>query len=130
MIGSEDAVPPRGGLLEAVSGVEGFLAASLVDPLTATVLDALPATGEAEVQVTASGAADVMHALMTMIAQLASGAVVEDVVVTSTTHLHLIRVVEPAPDETALLVVTLDRERSRLAMALREVRDAGTGRAR
>jgi len=116
-------------LLRDVSAIEGFVVASVVDPLTGTVLAGASTTRDEYVQVTASGAAELMHALSVMTAQLATGAMVEDVIVTTTDRYHFVRVVEPAEGETALLAVTVDRARSRLAVALREVRDAGTLRA-
>jgi hypothetical protein len=112
-----------------ISAIEGFVAASVVDPLTGTVLASASTTADESVQVTASGAAELMHALSVMTAQLATGAMVEDVIVTTTIHYHFVRVLEPAQGEAALLVVTVDRTRTSLAIALREVRDAGISRA-
>ncbi|MFR9801210.1 hypothetical protein ACL02T_02780 [Pseudonocardia sp. RS010] len=129
--GSSDAPTVRGGTglggaaLAAVARAEGFLAACLVDPGSGTVLDSRPPSGTEDLGALAAGAADLMHVLTVMDAQLAVEAEVEDVVVTTARHLHLVRVLEPAPDETRLLVVTLDRSRCRLAVALRELRDAG-----
>ncbi|OLT16529.1 hypothetical protein BJF78_13995 [Pseudonocardia sp. CNS-139] len=94
------------------------------------MLAGVPAAEDSTVQVSSSGAAEALHALSVMTAQLATGAVVEDLIVTTTDRLLLVRVVEPAQSETALLVVTVDRSRCQLAMALRAVRDAGTARAR
>jgi hypothetical protein len=111
--------------MREISAIEGFVVASVVDPLTGTVLASAPRAGDESVQVTASGAAELMHALSVMTSQLATGAMVEDLIVTTTDHYHFVRVVEPARGETALLVVTVDRARSLLAVALREVRDAG-----
>jgi hypothetical protein len=111
--------------MREISAIEGFVVASVVDPLTGTVLASAPAAGDESVQVTASGAAELMHALSVMTSQLATGAMVEDLIVTTTDNYHFVRVVEPARGETALLVVTVDRARSLLAVALREVRDAG-----
>jgi fructose-1,6-bisphosphatase/sedoheptulose 1,7-bisphosphatase-like protein len=112
--------------MREISAIEGFVVASVVDPLTGTVLASAPSAEDESVQVTASGAAELMHALAVMTSQLATGAMVEDLIVTTTDRYHFVRVVEPARGETALLVVTVDRARSRLAVALREVRDAGT----
>jgi hypothetical protein len=113
-----------------LSAIEGFVSASVVDPLTGTVLASASTTGDDSVQVTASGAAELIHALSVMTSQLATGATVEDVIVTTTDRYHFVRVLEPAPGEAALLVVAVDRARTRLAVALREVRDAGITRAR
>jgi hypothetical protein len=117
-------------LLREVATIEGFVAAGIVDPLTGTVLAGASTTGDADVQVIASGATELMHALTLMTSQLATGATVEDVIVTTTDLYHFVRVVEPAEGETALLVVMADRTRTQLALALREVRDAGKTRAR
>jgi hypothetical protein len=124
-----DTVVMTDTLLRDVTAIEGFVAASVVDPLTGTVLADASTAGDASVQVTASGAAELVHVLSVMTAQLATGAMVEDVIVTTTDRYHFVRVIEPAPGETALLVVMVDRARTRLAVALREVRDAGISRA-
>lgn len=130
-----DETPPRPAPVAGEVGLrdlarlDGFLAASLVDPLTGSVLDAVNTPGETGVSVTAAGAAELMHTLTVMNGRLAADSDVEDVVVTTGAHTHVVRTVEPAPGETALLVVTLTRTRARLAVALREIRDAGVVRA-
>ena len=43
-------------LMREISAIEGFVVASVVDPLTGTVLASAPRAGDESVQVTASGA--------------------------------------------------------------------------
>jgi hypothetical protein len=113
-------------LLQAVAGIDGFRHACLVDPGSGTVLDVLPGA-TADVDGLGAGAADLLDVLTMMGARLALHGEVDDLVVTTTAEHVLVRVVEPGPRETRLLVVALDRRHSRLALALRQTRDAGRG---
>jgi hypothetical protein len=110
-------------LLRQVGRIDGVLMACLVDPATGTVLGAGDQRTEIGVPVAAAGAADALHVLNLMTAQLALGGEVEDVVVTLTKHVHLIRVLPTGPDHELALLVTFDRPRTNLAMAQREIRD-------
>lgn len=112
-------------VMRAVLPLDGFVSVSIVDPLTGTVLDSRAVRGTTGVVDTAAGATEALHALTLTTGRLATGSEVEDVVVTTSTHLHLFRSVTPEPGESALVVLTLDRDRSRLAVALRTLRDAG-----
>jgi hypothetical protein len=77
---------------------------------------------EAGTAMAAAGAADVLQVLTVMTANLALGGEVEDAVITLTKHFHLLRVLPVGPDQGLLLLVTLDRTRTNLAMAQREIR--------
>lgn len=114
-------------LLRQVGRIDGVLLACLVDPSTGTVVGAGDQRTGLGVPVAAAGAADVLQVLALMTARLALGGEVEDVLVTLTEHVHLIRVLPTGPDHELALLVTFDRPRTNLAMAQREIRDL-TGR--
>lgn len=110
-------------LLRQVGRIDGVLMACLVDPATGTVVGAGDRRTDIEAPVAAAGAADVLQVLALMTARLALGGEVEDVVVTLTKHVHLIRVLPTGPDHELALLVSFDRPRTNLAMAQREIRD-------
>lgn len=110
-------------LLRRVERIDGVLAACVVDPATGTVLGDTEQRSEISVPVVAAGATDLLQVLTLMTANLALGGEVEDAVITLTKHVHLMRTLPVGPDQGLLLVVTLDRPRTNLAMAQRELRD-------
>ena len=110
-------------LLRRVERIDGVLAACVVDPATGTVLGGTEQRSEIAVPIVAAGATDLLQVLSLMTANLALGGEVEDAVITLTKHVHLLRTLPVGPDQGLLLVVTLDRPRTNLAMAQRELRD-------
>jgi hypothetical protein len=111
-------------LLRQVGRIDGVLAACVVDPATGAVVGSTEPVGGVVVPVLAAGAADVVHVLGLMSAGLALGGEIEDVVVTATGHFHVLRALPVGPDQGLVLVVTLERARTNLAMAHREIRTA------
>jgi hypothetical protein len=86
-------------------------------------MDSLQEQGDLSVPVAAAGAADVVNVLSLMTGELALKGDLEDVIVTLTSHYHLIRKLELGSSGPLVLLVTLDKPQTNLAMALREVRD-------
>jgi hypothetical protein len=111
-------------LLRQVGRVDGVLSACVVDPSTGSVVGATAPESGISVPVVAAGAADLVHVLGLMSAGLALGGEVEDVMVTATKHLHILRVLPVGPDQGLVLMVTLERARTNLAMAHRQIRTA------
>jgi hypothetical protein len=124
-------VGPQGigvdALLRGVGGVDGVLMACVVDPATGMVVGSTDQRDGPGAAMAAAGAADVLHVLGVMTANLALGGEVEDAVITLTKHFHLLRVLPVGPDQGLLLLVTLDRTRANLAMAQREIRGLRVG---
>jgi hypothetical protein len=121
---------PEGGrmatldtLLGQIAQVDGCIAACLVDPTTGMVLGEVRRRDDIAVPVAAAGATDVVHVLDAMNARLAVNSELEDVIVTFSDQFYLFRVVRTASGERFLLLITLDRPVSNLAMAYREFRD-------
>jgi len=111
-------------LLRRVGRLDGVLAACVVDPSTGAVVGATERRARVAVPVLAAGAADLVHVLGLMTAGMALGGEVEDVVVTATAHFHILRVLPVGPDQGLVLVVTLERAGTNLAMVHREIRAA------
>ncbi len=114
-------------LLAPVTEIDGFLLACLIDASTGMVLAARQDGGGISLPAAAAGAADMAGVLSLMSGELALGDGLEDVMVTFGKHLHVLRPVlpaRPAPAEPEfLLLVILDRMRTNLALARREIRD-------
>jgi hypothetical protein len=120
-----DAVRDSLGRLRAI---EGLVSACLVEPETGHVLGAvlgdtsgLAASGEVAVSVVAAGASDVVQVIRLMSATLGSPDEVEDVIISLARHHHVLRPLPAAGVDGLFLVVTLDRARTNLALARRQL---------
>ena len=109
-------------LLAPVTQIDGFVLACLVDASTGMVLASRQSQGEISLPTAAAGAADIAHVLSLLAGQLAMNEGLEDVMVTFSDHFHVIYPVSPDPEARILLLVVLDRARTNLAMARREIR--------
>lgn len=110
-------------LLTPVTTVDGFVLACLADASTGTVIAAAPGRdpGDGVLQAMAADATDIVRLLSILSSSLTSADQLEDIVVTRSDHLHLIRPVPPGPGRPAmLLLVVLDRTMTNLALARRE----------
>jgi hypothetical protein len=116
-------------MLAPLKRISGFVLASVVDADSGMVLGALRDDDRMSVPVASAGAADVMSVLSLMTSRLAVPGDLEDVIVTLGSHYHLIRLFPPEPAGQLILLVTLDRPRANLAMALREVRESASAAA-
>jgi hypothetical protein len=121
------ALPATDSLLAPVTAIDGFQLAGLVDASTGMVLAAAEDQGDMSLDTAAAGAADVASVLSLLSSELATDDELEDVMVTFSNHFHLIRVVHPAPAQTVILLVILDRARANLAMARRAIRNFCAG---
>jgi len=110
-------------VLAPVTTIDGFLLACLIEPATGMILASAPGQGEISLSVAAAGAADIAYVLSVLSAKLAANEELDDVIVTFSNHLHLIRPLKRDEGQRALLLVILDRRRANLAMARREVRN-------
>ena len=146
-------LPAADELLAPVMAIDGFRLACLIDGSTGMVLASLenqdgPAPPTAG-QTAAAGAADVINVLTLLNGRLATGANLEDVMVTFSDSFFMVRTLSkhggrrtsrmggsrppspPAPippggpeqEPQILLLVIADRQRTNLAMAHRSIRD-------
>ncbi|HEY0719220.1 MAG TPA: hypothetical protein VGD68_16530 [Streptosporangiaceae bacterium] len=109
-------------LLAPVTEIDGFVLACLVDASTGMMLASRAGPDEARLPAAAAGAADLGNVLSLLAGQLAMDEGLEDVMVTFSEHFHVICPVGPDPEAHILLLVVLDRSRTNLAMARREIR--------
>lgn len=110
--------------LGRVRDIRGIVGASIVEGATGEILASFPEAGGGTA-VVAGAATDVVRVVDVMTVLLARDEQLEDVVLTLSGSFHVLR---PLPDgEGALLLVTLDRKRTNLALARRQLRDVEAG---
>lgn len=112
--------------LDRLREVTGLVGACLVEPGSGQVLDTV--AGEAgppeaaAVAIVAAGAGDIVETVRLMTASLGDPDDVEDVIVTLGRHHHLIHALPDAGVDGLFVAMTLDRSRTNLALARRQVR--------
>jgi hypothetical protein len=121
--------------LAGLRSIHGLITASLVEPDSAHVLetvaagqsldDATPNSGSATARTVASGASDVIQVIGLMAANLGEPDELEDVIITLGRRHHLISPLPAAGSDGLIMVVTLDRERTNLALARQQLRALG-----
>jgi hypothetical protein len=136
--------------LDRWRSIDGLIAACLVEPDSAQVLDSFvvgdPGVSPDEVKhpseerlssdTIAAGASDVVQVVELMTSSLGVAEQLEEVIITLGRHHHLITPIPSAGSDGVLIVVTLDRQRTNLALARQQLRalnpllDVGTGPGR
>ena len=133
-------LPEAGDLLTPAMAIDGFRLGCLIDASTGMVLASMqsedapapPTASPTASPTAAAGAADVVNVLTLLNGKLATGEILEDVMITFSDSFFMVRPVEhdPAGQNTGpriLLLVVTDRHRTNLAMALRSLRDLCAG---
>jgi len=120
-------LPEADTMLAAVTEIDGFVLACLMDASTGMVLASLQGQDGFSLPAAAAGVADIANVVSLLAARLAVEDGPEDVMVTFRDHFYLIRPVRPDPEPQILLLVILDRRRTNLAIARREIRDFCAG---
>ena len=120
-------MPEAGELLAPVMAIEGFRLGCLIDASTGMVLASMqredaPAPPAAP-PTAAAGAADVVNVLTLLNGRLATGEILEDVMITFSDSFFMVRPVGRDAEPRILLLVVADRHRTNLAMAHRSLRD-------
>ena len=116
-------LPEAGELLAPVKAIEGFRLGCLVDASTGMVLASLQSEDALAAPTAAAGAADLIHVLTLLTGKLATGEILEDVVISYSDSFFMVRPVSRDSEPRILLVVVADRHRTNLAMAHRSIRD-------
>lgn len=120
-------MPPRGpgidGILARAAGIEGLLAAALVEVSSGQVLAQLQVGDAVAPDLVAAAAADVAAVLGDLVTRAGLDDELEDVMVTLTGRQFLMRGVRDAGPEPLVLVVTLDRREATLGLARRDLRE-------
>ena len=125
-------LPEAGDLLAPATAIDGFRLGCLIDASTGLVLAAVQATDGPAPPTAAAGAADVVNVLTLLNGKLATGEILEDVMITFSDSFFMVRPVGHDPvgqnaGPRILLLVVTDRHRTNLAMALRSFRDLCAG---
>jgi hypothetical protein len=116
-------LPEAGELLAPVKAIEGFRLGCLVDASTGMVLASLQSEDAPAAPAAAAGAADLVHVLTLLNGKLATGEILEDVMISFSDSFFMVRPVSRDTEPRILLVVVADRHRTNLAMANRSIRD-------
>jgi hypothetical protein len=122
-------LPEAGELLTPAMAIDGFRLGCLIDASTGMVLATVQNPDGAQNQdgtapaTAAAGAADLINVLTLLNGKLATGEILEDVMVTFSDSFFLVRPVGRDRDPQILLLIVADRHRTNLAMAHRSIRD-------
>ncbi len=119
--------PATETLLDPVTTIDGFQLAGLIDASTGMVLASAEDGDGLSLSTAAAGAADIAGVLSHVAGALAVSDELEDIMVTFNNHFQLIRMLKPAPTQTVILLVVLDRARANLAMARHAIRSFCVG---
>ena len=123
-------LPEAGELLAPVKAIEGFRLGCLVDASTGMVLASLQsedAPAASAAPAAAAGAADLVHVLTLLNGKLATGEILEDVMITFSDSFFMVRPVGRDTEPRILLLIVADRHRTNLALAHRSIRDLCAG---
>lgn len=112
--------------LNRVPQIDGLVGAVLVEASTGQVIGSLPVERGARRpdpagDVLAAAATDLVHTVSLLTAQLAETGPLEELIVAFQGQHHLIRPLRAAGHEGLFLLVTLDRSRANLALALHQL---------
>ena len=118
-------------MLAGLRSIHGLISAALVEPDSAHVLDAVvthpdmdvhSAPEGASVTSLAAAASDVIQVIDLLAAGFGESDELEDVIITFGRRHHLIRPLPAAGADGLIVVVTLDREHTNLALARMQLR--------
>ena len=116
-------MPEAGELLKPVMAIDGFRLGCLVDASTGMVLASVQSEDALAPPTAAAGAADLVNVLTLLNGKLATGEILEDVMITFSDSFFMVRPVGRDTEPRILLLVVADRHRTNLAMAHRSLRD-------
>ena len=116
-------LPEAGEFLTPVMAIDGFRLGCLIDASTGMVIASVQNQDAFAPSIAAAGAADIVNVLTVLNGKLATGEVLEDVVITFSDSFFMVRPVERNKEPRILLLVVTDRHRTNLALAHRSLRD-------
>jgi len=106
--------------LDGVMLIPGALAAALVDTSSGMTLGTA-GNGHIDIELAAAGNTEVVRSEMMTLGNLGLADKVEDLLITLSTQIHVIRPLASAAGEGLFLYAALDKERSNLALARRNL---------
>jgi hypothetical protein len=116
-------LPEADELLTPAMAIDGFRLGCLVDASTGMILATLENSNALSPSTAAAGAADVVNVLTLLTGKLATGEILEDVMITFSDSFFMVHPVGRDPEPRILLLVVADRHRTNLALAHRSLRD-------
>jgi hypothetical protein len=120
-------LPEAGDLLTPAMAIGGFRLGCLIDASTGMVLASVQNQDPPVSPIAAAGAADVVNVLTLLNGKLATGEILEDVMITFSDSFFMIRPVGRDTEPRILLLIVADRHRTNLALAHRSIRDICAG---
>jgi hypothetical protein len=116
-------LPEAGALLAPVMAIDGFRLGCLIDASTGMVLATVASQNAPSPLTAAAGAADIVHVLTLLSGKLATGEILEDVMITFSDSFFMVCPISRDTEPRILLLVVADRHRTNLGMAHRSIRD-------
>ena len=116
-------LPEAGEFLTPATAIDGFRLGCLIDASTGMVLASVQNADAPDSPTSAAGAADIVNVLSLLSGKLATGEILEDVMITFSDNLFMVRPVGREAEPRILLLIVTDRHRTNLALAHRSVRD-------
>jgi len=116
-------LPEADELLTPAMAIDGFRLGCLIDASTGMILASVQNQDAPAPPTAAAGAADLVNVLALLNGRLATGEILEDVMITFSESFFMVRPVGGDTDAQILLLVVADRHRTNLAMAHRSIRD-------
>jgi hypothetical protein len=115
-------LPEAGALLAPVMAIDGFRLGCLIDASTGMVLATVAGKNAPSPPTAAAGAADIVHLLTLLNGKLATGEILEDVLITFSDSYFMVCPISRDSEPRILLLVVADRHRTNLGMAHRSIR--------
>ncbi|MFD8634310.1 hypothetical protein [Streptomyces sp. NPDC059533] len=109
-------------LKEAMTSIEGSLAAALVDYTSGMALGTLGGGKDLDLTVAAAGNTDVIRAKVRTMEMLGLKDDIEDVLITLGSQYHLLRLIRGRGGNGLFLYMVLDKGRANLAMARHQLK--------
>ena len=113
--------------LKAAMQIDGALGVALVDYNSGMTLGTDGGGPNLDLEVAAAGNTEVVRAKTKTMGRLGLEDKIEDILITMGTQIHLIRLMASAAGEGLFLYLALDKSKSNLAMARRELQNIERG---
>ena len=107
--------------LKAAMEIDGAVGVALVDYESGLTLGTEGGGPDLDLEVAAAGNTEVIKSKMKALHRLGLEERIEDILMTLTSQLHLIRLISRESGEGLFIYLVLDRDRSNLAMARRQL---------
>lgn len=107
--------------LKAAMEIDGAVGVALVDYESGLTLGTEGGGPDLDLEVAAAGNTEVIRSKMKALRRLGLEERIEDILMTLTSQLHLIRLISRESGEGLFIYLVLDRDRSNLAMARRQL---------